>query len=186
MASTAASWISNRNGLSFSWCTSHHDASYQVLSQLAFWFGRGEKQKIFKMAAMLAILDFRSEWIRIYKSPRCFLPSFKSIGLLVQEKQKAKNRFSKWGHLGFRIGMILAVFDLQVTPMLPTKIQVNWPFGSGEEAKNRFLRWRPSWTSDWNEFSYFWSTSHPNASYQISRQLGFGFRRSKKNKNKNK
>ena len=26
-------------------------------------------------------------------------------------------------------------FDLQVTPMLPTKFRVNWPFGSGEEAK---------------------------------------------------
>ena len=32
---------------------------------------------------------------------------------------------------------ISAVFDLQVTPMLPTEFQVNWPFGSGEEAKNR-------------------------------------------------
>ena len=26
-------------------------------------------------------------------------------------------------------------FYLQVTLMLPTKFQVNWPFGSGEEAK---------------------------------------------------
>ena len=38
------------------------------------------------------------------------------------------------------IGMILAIFDLQVTQMLPTKFRVNWPFGSGEEAKNRFSR----------------------------------------------
>ena len=34
--------------------------------------------------------------------------------------------------------MILAIFALQVTPMLPTKFRVNWPFGSGEETKNRF------------------------------------------------
>ena len=27
--------------------------------------------------------------------------------------------------------------------MLPTKFQVNWPFGSGEEAKNKFSRWPP-------------------------------------------
>ena len=27
--------------------------------------------------------------------------------------------------------MILAIFDLQVTPMLPTKFGFNWPFGSG-------------------------------------------------------
>ena len=26
--------------------------------------------------------------------------------------------------------------------MLPTKVQVDWPFGSGEEAKIRFSRWR--------------------------------------------
>ena len=39
-------------------------------------------------------------------------------------------------------------FDLQVTPTLPSKFGVNWPFGSGEEVKNRFSRWlpwRPSW-----------------------------------------
>ena len=34
--------------------------------------------------------------------------------------------------------MILAIFDLQVTPMLATKFGVNWPFGSGEEAKHSF------------------------------------------------
>ena len=48
--------------------------------------------------------------------------------------------------------------------MLPIKIQVNLPSVSGEKAKNRFLRWRqrkPSWISDRNNFSYFWSTSHP-------------------------
>ena len=70
----------------------------------------------------------------------------------------------------------LAIFDLQVTPMLPTKFGVDWPFSSGEEAKNRFSRWRPSWISDRNNFSYFWSTSHPNASYQVSSQLAQGCR----------
>ena len=62
------------------------------------------------------------------------------------------------GHLGFTIGMILAIFYLQVTQMLPTKFWVNWPFGSGEEAKNRFSRWLPwrtSWFYDRHDFSYF-------------------------------
>ena len=70
------------------------------------------------------------------------------------------------GHIAFPIGTILAIFYLQVTPMLPSKFGVNWPIGSGEEAKNRFSRrpWRPSWISDRHDFSYFWSTSHPNAS----------------------
>ena len=82
--------------------------------------------------------------------------------------------------LGFTIGTILAIFDLRVTPMLPTKFLVNWPFNSGEEAKNRFSRWlpwRPSWISDWHEFSYFWSTSHPNVSYEVWSQLAFRCRR---------
>ena len=34
------------------------------------------------------------------------------------------------------MGMILAVFDLQVTPLLPTKFKVNKPFDFREEAKN--------------------------------------------------
>ena len=36
---------------------------------------------------------------------------------------KLKLDFQDGGHLGFLIGTILAIFDLQVTPMLPTKYQ---------------------------------------------------------------
>ena len=77
-------------------------------------------------------------------------------------------------HLGFLIDTYL-----QVTLVLPIKFGVNCPFGSGEEAKNRFSRWRPSWISDRNDFSYFWSTSHSDASYQVSSQLAQGCRRSR-------
>ena len=45
--------------------------------------------------------------------------------------------------LDFSIKMILAIFDLQVTPMLPTKFWVNWPSASEEEAMNSFSRWPP-------------------------------------------
>ena len=92
----------------------------------------------------------------IYKSPQCFLPNFKSIGLSVQKKLKID--FQDGGHLGFPIRTILAIFDVQVTTMLPIKFQVNWPFCSGEEAKNKFSRWRPwwpCWISDQNSFSCF-------------------------------
>ena len=68
---------------------------------------------------------------------RCFLPSFKSTGLWVQEK-KRKTDFQDGchgGHLGFPIETTLAIFDLKVTMMLPTKFRVSWPFGSGEEAQ---------------------------------------------------
>ena len=51
--------------------------------------------------------------------------------------------------------MILAIFDQKVTPILSTKFQVNWPFSSGGEEKNRFSRWQPSWIFNWNDFSNF-------------------------------
>ena len=139
------------------------------------------------MFNMAAILDFRSArfyLFLIYKLPRCFLASLESIGLSVQEK-KRKIDFqdgSNGSHLGFLIGTILAIFDLQVTLMLPSKFGVNWPFVSGEEAKNRFSRWRPwrpSLISDRHDFSYFWTTGHPDASYQVSSQLTQGCRRSR-------
>ena len=50
-------------------------------------------------------------------------------------------------HLEFPIIMILAILQ-----------QVNWPFGSGEEVENTFSRWWPSWITDRNNFSCFWST----------------------------
>ena len=56
-----------------------------------------------------------------------------SIGLSVQEK-KRKIDFQDGGHgrhLGFPIGTILAIFDLQVTPMLPSK------FGLSVQEKKR-------------------------------------------------
>ena len=75
----------------------------------------------------------------------CFLASLESIDLSVQaKKQKIYFQDGCHGsHLGFLIGTILAIFDLQVTPMLPSKFGVNWSFGSGKEAKNRFSRWLP-------------------------------------------
>ena len=42
--------------------------------------------------------------------------------------------------------------------MLPTKFQVSWLLGLGEEAKNRFSRrrpWRPSWILDPKDFTFF-------------------------------
>ena len=108
------SWISYRNNCYFL-PTSHPDASYKVSSQLAFWFRRRSEKYIFKMAAVMAILHFQTERFKlsfIYKSSRCFLPSFKSIGLSFQEKKrKIDFQYGRHGgHLGYPIGMILAIF----------------------------------------------------------------------------
>ena len=95
------------------------------------------------MAAISAMFDFLSKQFKlilIYKSLRCFLPSFISIGLSVQEKKRKIDFLDSGhgGHLGFSIGTLLAFSYQQVTPMHPTKFQENLPFGSREEAKNRF------------------------------------------------
>ena len=79
---------------------------------------------------MAAILDIRLARVKlffIYKSPQCLLISLESIGLSVQEKKlniDFRDR-GHGGHLGFWIRTILAIFELQVTQMLPTKFRVN-------------------------------------------------------------
>ena len=64
------------------------------------------------MDAIASIWDFLLQLFElffIYKSPRCFLPSFESISLSVQKK-KGKIDFQDGQHLGFPIGTILAIF----------------------------------------------------------------------------
>ena len=102
-----------------------------------FGSGKEAKNRFSKWPPyMVAILDFwlkRFKLLLNYKSPRGFLPGFKSNSILVQEK-KRKIDFQDGhhgSHLGFLIRTILSIFDLQVTLMLPTKFGVNWPFSSG-------------------------------------------------------
>ena len=68
--------------------------------------------------------------------------------------------------------------DLQVNLMLSTKFRANWPFGSGEEVKNRFSRWRPwrpSWISDRSDVLLF-LIFHPGipTKFQVNRPFGSG------------
>ena len=60
--------------------------------QVNWPFSAGEEaNKVFKIAAMAAILDFRLErfyLFLIYKSPQCFLQSFKSISLSVRRRSE--------------------------------------------------------------------------------------------------
>ena len=68
----------------------------------------------------------------LYRSPE-YWTSFESIGPTVQKKFKIHFQEEVCGgHLGFSIGMILAIFDLQATPILPTNFPINWPIGSEE------------------------------------------------------
>ena len=76
---------------------------------------------------MVTIKNKRAK-MALYRSPD-YQTSFESIGLLVQEKFNID--FQEGSHLGFPIRMILATFDLQVISILPIKIRVKQPFGSG-------------------------------------------------------
>ena len=65
------------------------------------------------------------------------LPTKFRVNWSFSSREEAKLDIQDGHHdLGFPIRMILAIFDLQVTPMLPI-FCVNWKFGSGEDAKNR-------------------------------------------------
>ena len=49
----------------------------------------------------------------------------------------------------------MAIFYLQLAPILPIKFLVNWPFASEEEAQNRISRWWSAWISDRNDLTIF-------------------------------
>ena len=171
MATWRPSWISNPNNFYKSLQSFlPRFESIGLLIQEKKW------KTDFQDCPMFGHLGF---WIRtillFFDLQATLIFPFESAGLSVQEK-KWKIDFqdgSHGGHLGFPI---LAIFDLQVTLILPTMFQIHKPF-STEEAKNRFQKGPPllpSWISDRNNFL---STSHPDASYQVSSQLPFWFRR---------
>ena len=116
-----------------------------------------EKKKIFKMAGPSGHLGspIDRSLANFDLQVTLTLPTIESTGVLF--RKRSENMFSDGrhcGHFGFQIETILSPFDLQVTTMQPTKYPVSWPFGSGEEVKNRFSRWA---SLDFRsvQFSYF-------------------------------
>ena len=114
----------------------------QVSSQLVFRFMRRSVKQIFKMAAKAAswISDqnicsyFNLQFISL-------LPAkFRVIGLSVQQKERKTYLQipGHGGHLGFLIETLLGTIQLHAVPIFRTRFQVNWSFGSGQEAQNRF------------------------------------------------
>ena len=91
---------------------------------------------------MAAILDFQSERFSYFRSinhsdASYQVPSQLAFGFRRRSEKKIQAGHHG-GHLGFPISRILAIFDLQVTLILPTKFEVSWPFGSGIEGKIDF------------------------------------------------
>ena len=117
---------------------------------------------------MAAILDFQSEQFSLLflsTNPRDASYQVSSQKALRFRRRSEKKIFKMAATeviLNLQLER-LAVFDLQVTPMIPTKFQVNWPFNSGEQAKEKkkkkekkvFKMATTSWISDRNDFSNF-------------------------------
>ena len=92
-------------------------------------------------------------------SPQCLPPSLSSIRLTVWEQMSFQDFQDghHGGHLGYRNGKNLAILNLQVTEMPPTKFRFNPTSRSGAEVVWRFSRWLswwPSWISERNDFSH--------------------------------
>ena len=82
-------------------------------------------------------------------------------------------------HLEFPIRMILATVDLQVTLILPMNFESIALSVQGKSSKQIFKMdaMAAIWDFPSQRFELFLCTSHPNASYQVSSQLAFQFRR---------
>ena len=132
------------------------------------------------MAAILFNGAEPFEQIINYLSRESLLWNLVKIAEAVSEKkQKKKQDGGFGGRLGFPIGTILTIFDLEVILLLQCKFQLKSPYGSGGYVKNWFSRWhlwRPSWISNQQNFTYFWSTSHFVATMQVSAQIARWFR----------
>ena len=135
------------------------------------------------MTTMAASLDFQSQLFLMYKSHRYFLPSFKSIGLSVQQK---KFQIHFWnggggGHAEFPLGMIFAIlstsyflssFEL-IGLLVQEKFKIDFQNGNSSSHLGFLNR---------NHVGNFLCTNHTDTSYQLSSQLAFQFRRKNSNR----
>ena len=98
--------------------------------------------------------------------PRCLPPSFSSIRLIIEDFQDGCGD----GHLGYHNKTILAILNLHVTLMPPTKFWLILISHSGADVVWKFSRWppwRPSWLSKQNDFSNSESLCCTVASHQV-------------------
>ena len=87
-------------------------------------------------------------------------------------------------YLGFPNQNDFIYADLLVTPMLPMKFQDNWPLFHEKKQKMDFQEGghggHLGFTTGIILAFFFLSSSHLNASYQVSSQFAFLFRRRSK------
>ena len=84
------------------------------------------------------------------------------------------------GHFGYWNRKNLAILNLYVTLMPSIKFRLNPTYGLGVNVVWRILKWppwRPSWISEWNDFSSSESLCRSYASHQVSAQSDLWFGR---------
>ena len=134
------------------------------------------------MGAILDTGTWRFKQFLISMSLRCLPRSFSSNWLTIWEQiwcEEFQNGYNG-GHLGYQNETILAILNLNVAPMPPTKFGLNPTSRSGADVVWRFSRWPPwqlCWISERNDFCNSESPCPLDASHQISAQSDFRFRR---------
>ena len=157
------------------------DLQVTSIIPMNFWvkcpFGSGKKvQTDFQDGHHGRNLEFQQfELFFIYKSPRCFLPSFESTGLSVQKK-KRKIDFRDGRHLCISDQNDFSYFWSTSHPDASYQFSNQLALWFRKISKKKSVS-RLSWISNLNNLSYFKSTGHSNASYQVSSQLAFQFKR---------
>ena len=175
--------MSDEKDLSWFSSTSHADASYQVSSQLAFRFRRRSLEILyiqdsghgghlgFLIGTILTFFIFKSLW--------CFLPSFSNQFAFWFRRWSKKIKFSRCQSSWLSNQNDFSCFDLLVTSMLPVKFQDIWLSFQEERRKIDFQDGGHGGYLGFpiKTISLFLSTSHPDASYQVSSLLAFCLRR---------
>ena len=153
------------NDQSFNDTLTNDIVSFEQLGPADYWQSESHLTNIVKDSSLhLHSIKIMTDKHLINKNKRAkmalynssdYQTSFESTGLSVQ-----KNQFKIYfqddscdGHIGFLIATILTIFDLQVTPILPTKFPVNWflvqekfktDLHDGSHPAFLAARWQPS------------------------------------------
>ena len=119
------------------------NASHQISAQSNLLFVRRYRLKNFKMAVWPSWILERNDFSS--SEPLCHCDVSHQVLAESHLRFWGRCRLKNGGHLGYRNGTILAILNLHVTTMPPTKFQLNPTYGSGGDVKNVKSWW---WTDD--------------------------------------
>ena len=122
-------------------------------------------------------------WVIFDQQVTPMLPTKFQVNWPFSSEEEGKNRFSRWPPSWISDRNDFSYFYINKSSLCFLRIfKSTGPLVQENKQKkkkrvSRWPRWRPSWISDPNNLSYLRSTSHLNASYQVSRQTVVQFRR---------